>query len=86
MLPHIQLQEKQLFEHQHQLLHEAEQRRLLKQANQYRTGRVRHLFAVVRRCLTISSASIQQVEQKDEFFAACTEEPGREPELQGAGR
>jgi hypothetical protein len=86
MLPHIQLQEKQLFEHRQHLLQEAEQRRLLKQASQYPYRKVRHLFAGLRRCFTISGASTQQVERKDEFFASCSEEPGREPELQGAGR
>jgi hypothetical protein len=85
MLPHIQLQEKHLFEHQHHLLHEAEQRRLLKQAGQHRYGRVRHLLVRVSQRFAFSSARTRQVEPEDESFAACSEEPRREPELQGAG-
>ena len=86
MLPHIQLDEKQVFEHQQHLLHEAEQQRLLKQAGQHRTDTLRHLFAELRRCFTMSSTGTQQAERREEFFADCREEPERAPELQGAGR
>lgn len=85
MLPHIQLNEKELFERQQHLLHEAEQRRLLKQASQHHAGRGWHLFAKVRKRFTISSTIPQQVERKDEFLTDCIEESGREPELQGTG-
>ncbi len=50
MLPHIQWHEKQSFEHQRQLLREAEQQRLLTQASLHHAGRVRQLFARVRKC------------------------------------
>ena len=86
MLPHIQLGEKQVFEHQQHLLHEAEQQRLLKQASRHRTGRVRHLFAGLRKSFTMPSTGTQQVERREEFFADFREEPEREPELQGTGR
>lgn len=85
MLPHIQLYEKQLFEHRRHLLHEAEQQRLLTQASQHHTGRVRHLFAGLRKCFTMPSTARQQVERKDELLADCTEETGRELEWQRAG-
>lgn len=75
MLPHIQWHEKQSFEHQRQLLREAEQQRLLTQASLHHAGRGRQLFARVRKCFTISTTYTQQVERKDEFIADCLEEP-----------
>lgn len=86
MLPHMQLNEKQVFEHQQRLLHEAEQQRLLKQASRHRTGRVRHLFAGVRKCFTMPSTGARRVERREEFFAENREEQERTPELQGTGR
>jgi hypothetical protein len=86
MLPHIQLDEKVLFEHQQRLLHEAQQQRLLKQASRRRTGRVRHLFAGVRKRFTMPSTGTRRVERREEFFAESREEPVQAPELQGTGR
>ncbi len=64
MVPHIQWHERELFERQQHLLHEAEQQRSLKQSSQYLAGRVRQLFVRVSQCFTMLGTETQQVSER----------------------
>ncbi len=81
-MPHIQIHEKLLLEHRQHLQGEAEQERLLAQVGQGHHGRISYLPSRIGKFFVARRSRMKPVEQISELFADCTEEPGREPELQ----
>ncbi len=86
MMPNSVIHEKLLLEHRPQLQREAEQERLLAQVGQRHHGSMSYLVRRIGKLFVARRSSMKQGGQVNEFFADCSEEPGREPELQEIGR
>jgi hypothetical protein len=82
MVPDIHMHEKLLLEHRQQLQREAERRHMLARAGLRRHSRMSYLVRRIGKLFVARSSSMKPNERIDESFANCTEEPGREPELQ----